>query len=337
MQKLASILLFAIILCQSSFSQSGKVDSLFNNRDTTAVIDSLMKDFDKFLDSLSTPKSFFNIGLGAGTGFFSFENKSSFVTTTEKKLIISPSLGYFHKSGLGVSATAFTINDNTGFNFYQFALSPSYDLIKKKFSTGISYTRYINKDSLEFYTTPIQNELFAYFTYKKLWVRPTINFSYGWGSKASYEKQKLVRLSRLLAATGNQYYVTVKNTESVQDFAMTFSLRKNFDWYDVLGKGDDVSISPALLLNAGTQTFGFNTSYSYNFSAIRANSLPTNSDISDNNQFALQSVSFSLRGSYLKGKFLIQPQVLFDYSLVNYQDELPSFNTVFFVTVNFSF
>src|SRR5215467_4094458 len=129
MQKRASILLVAIVLCKASFSQSGKIDSLFNSRDTTAVIDSLMKDFDKFLDSLSSPKSFFNIGIGAGTGFFSFENKSSFVTTTEKKLIISPSIGYFHKSGFGISATAFTINDNTGFNFYQFAFSPSYDLI----------------------------------------------------------------------------------------------------------------------------------------------------------------------------------------------------------------
>jgi len=336
MQKRASILLVAIILCLSAFSQTGKIDSLFNSRDTTAVIDSLMKDFDQFLDSLAMPKSFFNVSLGAGTGFFSFENKSSFVTTTVKKLIISPSVGYFHKSGFGLSATAFTINDNTGFNFYQFAFSPSYDLIRKKFSTGISYTRYINKDSLEFYTTPIQNEIFAYFTYKKLWVRPTINFSFGWGSKASYEKQKLVRLSRLLSA-GNRYYITVKNTESVQDFSMTFSLRKNFDWYNVLGKGDNVTVSPAILLNAGTQTFGFNTSYSYNFSAIRANSLPSNSDISDNTQFALQSISFALRGSYLKGKFLIQPQVLFDYSLVNYQDELRNFNTVFFVTVRYSF
>jgi len=336
MKILVSILLCIILLWQDSFAQSGKIDSLFQSRDTTAVLDSLMKDFDKFLDSLSAPKSFFNIALGIGTGYFSFEDKGSFVTNTEKKLIISPSLAYYHKSGFGLSATAFMINANSGLNFYQVAFSPSYDLIRKKYSTGISYTRYINKDSLEFYTTPIQNELFAYFAYKKFWVRPTINVSYGWGSNASYQKRKLFRLSRILAGS-NQYYVTIKNKETVQDLSMTFSLRKSFDWYNVLGKGDGIGISPALLLNAGTQTFGFNTSYTSNFSGITANSLPSNSDISDNSQFALQSLSFVLRGSYMKGKFLVQPQVLFDYSLVDYQDELPKFNTVFFITLNYSF
>jgi len=306
------------------------------SRDTTAVLDSLMKDFDAFLDSLSAPHSFFNISLGAGTGYFSFENKSTFVTTTEKKLIISPSMGYFHKSGFGISGTAFMINDNTGLNFYQVAFSPSYDLIKRKFSTGLSYTRYFNKDSLEFYTTPIQNELFGYFTWKRLWVRPTINFSYGWGSKSSYEQRKLTRYSRILSAY-NSYYITVKNQETIQDFSVTASLRKNFDWYNVLGKGDNVTLSPAILLNAGTQTFGFNTSYTYSFSAIRANSLPSNNDISDNTQFALQSLSFVLRGSYLQGRVLIQPQILFDYSLIDYQDELPKFNMVFFITASFTF
>ena len=132
MKHLSFVLLF-IIAQKWSFSQRGTLDSLFASRDTTAVMDSLMKDFDLFMDSLTAPKSFLNISIGAGNGFFSFENKNSVYLSTKRKIILSPGIGYFHKSGLGLSATAFMMNDNGGVNVYQFAFSPSYDLIRRSF------------------------------------------------------------------------------------------------------------------------------------------------------------------------------------------------------------
>jgi len=319
---------------QPANAQQNRIDSLFSHGDTTAVMDSLMADFENFLDSLAKPKSFFTVSLGIGTGFFSFEDKSSVYLTTEKKLLFSPSLSYYHKTGFGISATAFGLRDNNRFNFYQFAFSPSYDLIKRSFSTGISFTKYISKDSLDFYTTPIQNEIFTYFTYKKWWIRPSVSISYGWGTKTEYEQRKYQRLSRLLAQRNSGYYVTVENKESIRDFSLTFSLRKNFDWYNVLGKDDNITFTPVLLLNSGTQQFGFNTSYSYNATAIRVNSLPSNSNISDQSSFALQSVSMVMRGSYMKGRLLLQPQILFDYYLP--ESDSP-FNTVFSVSAGISF
>lgn len=335
MKKLATVLLVLISFQQVS-AQEGRLDSLFANRDTTAVMDSLMLDFEKFLDSLASPKSFFSLSLGAGTGFFSFENKNSVFLTTRKKLILSPSSGYYHRSGLGISATAFLLHDDGALNLYQAAFSPSYDLIKRKFSTGISYTRYFSKDSLNFYATPIQNEVFAYFTWKKLWLRPSINFAYGWGSKTDYERRRLIRYSNILSQR-RRYFVEIKNEEVVQDFSMTISLRKDFDWYDVLGKSDNITLTPVLMLNSGTQNFGFNTSYSYSFNAIRANSLPSNSSITDKTGFALQSASLALRCSYLRGRFIIQPQVLFDYFLPELGDDESPLNTVFSVTAGYSF
>lgn len=335
MKKLA-IVLFIVIGFQPASAQVGKLDSLFAARDTTAIIDSLLKDFDKFLDSLAAPKSFFAVNVGIGTGFFSFENKNSVFLTTRKKLIISPSAGYFHRSGLGISATAFLINDNNTLNFYQVALSPSYDLIRKKFSTGISYTRYFSKDSLNFYATPIQNELFAYFTYKGWWLRPSVNVSFGWGSNTEYEKRRLWRYDVLLSRR-DRYFVEIKNEETVRDFSMTFSLRKDFDWYHVLGKNDNVTFTPLVMLNSGTQNFGFNTSYNYRFNAIRANSLPSNRTITDNTAFAMQSASLALRGSYMKGRLLIQPQILFDYYLLELPEEESPLNTVYAITAGWSF
>ena len=127
MKKLATVLL-VFISFQPAWSQVSRLDSLFAGGDTTAVMDSLMKDFDKFLDSLSAPKSFFAVNIGVGTGFFSFENKNSVFLSTRKKMILSPSAGYYHRSGLGISATAFLIHDDDALNIYQFAFSPSYDL-----------------------------------------------------------------------------------------------------------------------------------------------------------------------------------------------------------------
>jgi hypothetical protein len=330
------VLIVLVVAMQPAFSQNGgKLDSLFSKGDTTAILDSLLKDFDSYLDSIAGSKSFFTVNASIGTGYFSFNEKNSVTVNTQKKLIFSPAVGYFHKTGLGVSASAFALLHN-GMNFYQYAVSPSYDRIKKSYSTGIAYTRYFTKDSLNFYTTPIQNELFAYFSYKKWWVRPTLSLSYGWGSKEEYQKRETTRLARLLEAR-RRYYVIVKNTTSVSDFSATISLRKDFDWYSVLFKRDNITITPIAMLNAGTQTYGFNTSYSYNFSPVRANSLPSNNDISDNTQFAFQSACMALRGSYLKGRFLLQSQVLFDYFLQDLQDSGSKLNTVYSITAGLSF
>lgn len=328
------VLLVLTVAMQPGFSQNGgKLDSLFSKGDTTAILDSLLKDFDLYLDSLVGRKSFFTVNAGIGTGFFSFNDKNTVTVNTEKKLIFSPSAGYFHKSGFGISGSAYALL-NGGMNFYQYSFSPSFDYIKKRISTGIAYTRYITKDSLDFYTTPIQNEVFAYFSYKKWWVRPTLSLSYGWGSNEEYEKREIDRRLRLLRT---RYFVNIKNETSVRDFSATISVRKDIDWYNVLQKSDNITLTPIAMLNAGTQNYGFNTSYSYNFSPVRANSLPSNYEISDNTQFALQSACFALRGSYLKGRFLLQSQVLFDYFLQDLDDSDSKLSTVYSITAGLSF
>lgn len=337
MKKITGLVVF-IMAFQPSFSQSGgKVDSLFASGDTTAIIDSLLKGFDSYLDSITGSKSFFSVNLGAGTGFFSFNEKNSTTVNTRQKLIFSPSAGYFHKSGFGISVTGFAIHEDNALNMYQAAVSPSYDLIKKAFSAGISFTKYITRDSLKFYTTPIQNELFVYFSYKKWWIRPSISFSYGWGSQEEYEKRKLSRLAYLLSLSNN-YYVIVRNEQQIRDFSATCSLRKDIDWYGVFGKKDNLTFTPVVLLNAGTQNFGFNTSYSYNRTPLlRINSMPSNREISGNTQFALQSAGMVFRGSYLTGRFLLQTQVLFDYFLQDVQNAGSKLNTVFSATAGISF
>src|SRR5262245_3944079 len=100
------VLIVLVVALQPAFSQNGgKLDSLFSKGDTTAIMDSLLKDFDSYLDSLVGSKSFFTVNASIGTGYFSFNEKNSVTVNTQKKPIFSPSIGYFHKTGLGFSAS----------------------------------------------------------------------------------------------------------------------------------------------------------------------------------------------------------------------------------------
>ena len=328
------VMICVLVFVKQDTKAQNRIDSLFMHSDAKTVIDSLLKDFDSFLDSLSEPKSFIILSAGIGSGIFSFEDKNSVFLTSQKKLIFSPSVGYYHKSGIGISGTGYILNDNNRLNLYQFVITPSFDVIKRNLSTGVSFSKYLNKNSLTFYTTPIQNEIFAYFSYKKWWLRPSLSISYGWGSKTEYEKKQFKIYKRLLQQS-NRYYLTIRNVESINDLSITISLRKDFNFYNVLSREDNITFTPVILLNSGTQNFGFNTSYTYTLpSAIRVNSTPGNSNISERTELGPQSLTMVLRTSYLKGKFLLQPQILFDYYLPEAEDH---FNTVFSVTASVSF
>jgi hypothetical protein len=333
---LTRLLLPVILACLQlgAVAQQSKLDSLFNGKDSTAVIDSLLSDFGNYLDSLSKPTSFFTVSAGIGTGYFSFENKSSMYFTTAKKPLLSPSAGYYHKSGFGLSATGFVLIDGNNTNFYQFSISPSYDYLRSKnISTGIAFTKYFNKDSLPFYTTPIQQEVFAYFSVKKWKLRPAVSVSYGWGSKEEYEKRQVLLWNRWLQRS-QRGFITVRNEESVHDLATILSLKYNVAWYDVFTKDDGFTFIPVLLFTAGTQRFGFNTSYQSSSAVVRNNFLPSNQQVTEQTGFGAQSISLVLRADYSIGKLFIMPQVLFDYYLPKVDDR---FNMAYSVVAGVNF
>jgi hypothetical protein len=317
------IIVMLVVSCmRQGYAQQSTLDSLFAKGDSTAVMDSLLKDFDNYLDSISKPRSFFSFNLGIGNGYFSFENKNTVYLTNAQRLIVTPSAGYYHKSGIGITTTGYLLLDPENSQFYQFSVTPSYDFIgNRKVGFGFAYTRYFEKDSLPFYTTPIGNELFGYFTYKKLWLRPTISICYGWGSNTEYlQKQTFIWRERLQRY--DRGFIYVKNEESVKDFATILSLKHDFDFYRLFVRQDAFTITPVFLFTAATQSFGFNTSYQYSVNAVRANLLPSNQNISDQSAYRPQSVSLILRTDYNIRKFFVMPQFLLDYYIPQTDDHL---------------
>jgi hypothetical protein len=306
--------------------------------DTTMDYDDLLDDLGDFLDSLLAPRSYLLASLSAGGSYFKFKTRNYTEIYSRKKFVITPTIGYYHKSGAGITFSGRIARDTERRRLYQYSITPSFDFIQsRKAVGGFSYTRYITKDSLSFYTSPLQNELSAYFLYRRSWIQPGIAANYGWGSRK--DLQKRVRYIQLLNTRQIGTVVTTINTEEdVADFSLTASLRHSFYWLDLSENKDYIKFTPMIAFESGTQRYGFNqTTGTYastvrNTGDVKYNSGNVNLD--DKMKFQPLSVTLYLRPEYSVGKFFIQPQVLFDYY---FPADSKNFTTLFSVNTGFMF
>jgi hypothetical protein len=327
------------VVAYSQNNPSDSVISLVHDKsliDTSLNYEELFQDFDAFMDSILTPQSYFLTSLSLTKNFYSFQRKNSTAIETQKKLTYSPTLGYYHKSGLGLTGTGYIVNDGVNTNLYQGAVTGSFDYLKNKsIATGLSFTKFMTKDSLPFYTTPLQNELYAYFTYRKSWVKPMIAISYGWGSRTDYEQRESLIQDLRLRRRGFTY---INTEETVSDFSLVTSVRHDFYWLDVLTYKDHIRFTPQINFTSGTQKFGFNQSSSTYATLLRSNSSvlysTENLYLDDQIKFQPLSLTLFLRGEYSIGKFFIQPQFAMDYYFPATSN---NFNTIFSVNIGCMF
>lgn len=321
MLKQCCIAFFMILFVSTAHSQTNPTDTSMKKEmedllgDTTIDYDELFQDFDAFMDSILTPRSYFMPSISVSRGYFNFTSKTNELLETTPKITYSPMVTWYHKSGFGLSGTGYLINDDKNLNLYQFSVTPSFDYLQNHdLATGLSYTRYFNKDSLPFYTSPLKNEVYAYFTYRKWWVRPMIALSYGWGSRSDYEEREDLIQSLRLRPRG---YTYINTTESVADFSLLASVRHDFYWLDVMTYNDHIRFTPQVSFTSGTQKFGFNQkSNTYGTSILNSTNILYSSEnlyLDDQLDFQPLSLSFYLRGEYSIGKFFVQPQFLLDY------------------------
>lgn len=302
----------AVLFTQFCHAQKGKdsiaVDSSFFD------YEELFSELDALIDSLHAPRSFTLINLAIGQSYFSYKQAKESGSETRKRFIYAPSVSYFDRTGLGIGAGASLVNDGTDLNPYQFSLSGSYDYQKDKaFITGVSLTHYITKGDLPFYTSPLQNELYAYFTHRKLWVKPTVGVSYGWGSRDDFEEREENIQNINLARRG---FTRINTRESISDFNLLASVRRDF-YFLHLFSSDYIRLTPQVSFVSGTQQFGFNQTANTYVTVKRTgrNVLYATENIALDDQLYFQPVSLTgyLKAEYAKGKFYFQPQVLFDY------------------------
>jgi hypothetical protein len=323
--------------------------------DTSLDYDDLLNDLDLFLDSILAPRSFFQVNLSAAAGYFNYTTRNNYVVAVKKRLILSPMIGYYHKSGPGISVSANMIRGRTNYKLYQYSITPSFDLIQsKKWTGGISYTRHITKDSLNFYTTPLQNEIGLYYLRRKGWLQPGVTANYGWGSRTDV-KERIEYLTKIILKERpilrNTAVGTVIDTikvidtirtrlttrESIVDFSLTATLRHTFYWLAIFSHNDCIKFTPMLAFSVGTQQFGFNQTYARTSSIRSAANVTFNrGDVQLDEKLKLRPLSLTLylRPEYSIGKFYIQPQLMLDYY---FPAGIDKFTTFFSVNAGFMF
>ena len=311
-------------------------------------IDALLNDLDLFLDSILAPRSYVLLNLSMTQGYFNFTSKNNLRNRETKKSVWSPLVGYYDKSGVGITVASYAIYDSARQYFYQAAFTPSYDYLQnRKLATGISYTRYFTRNSVPFYTSPLQNELNGYFLWRKSWLQPGVAANYGWGSHTEFHKREET-LKKALTDAADAGTIRIassdtisiikrilaRNSQSIVDFSLMFSVRHDFYWLQVFSKKDYIRFSPMLTASAGTQKFGFNNESTTAFSNIRTAVFYTSRSVSLRQKFQLLSSTLYLRGEYFIGKFFIQPQLLFDYY---FPKKNSGFTTLFSLNTGFLF
>ncbi|MBK8951543.1 MAG: hypothetical protein IPM85_03610 [Chitinophagaceae bacterium] len=196
MPKYLTILIALMMNGVCVFSQTSRTDSaiIINAvakdtslqilSDTSIDYEQLFQDFDAFMDSILTPGSYFMAGINVGKGYYNFIKAGTLgEIESVKKMTYSPIVGYYHKSGPGLTVMGYVVNDGEHQNFYQASITPSFDYLENNLRLELPIPVTLLRTRCLFYTTPIQNEFNAYFTYRKWWLRPSVSLSYGWGKQ----------------------------------------------------------------------------------------------------------------------------------------------------------
>jgi hypothetical protein len=304
--------------------------------DSLASIDSLLTDeallaeIRNLLDSMGIRRSFFSVDLGVGNRLFSLRNNTfNAQQVAENRISLTPSVSYFHKSGLGFSATAFMSVFDGKASFFQYAFSPTYDyLLNRKFSFGLSYAYYLTRDDLTFYATPFKHEIYGYVRGRKGWLRP--GFSAGWAT-GSY---KVIRqLDTVIFGIPRR--ITDTSSVGLKDLALSFSAAHYFEWEDLFKKGDGLTVVPMAMMTVGAQTYDTRAKTTiYSGRLYRYVSRRYNTTSFENTGLRFQSVSMALNATYFIHKLSLSAGYFLNYFLPETDQK---FTHVFSLTAGMTF
>jgi len=198
-----------------------------------------LAELEKQLDSLlqKQQKSEVVAGIGYGNNPAYGSKVTNFELPVVLKTFVAPSLSYYHKSGFYTGVSAYYLFNSNNNPWFEWDLTAGYDYTKNNnFLTGVSYTRYIFTDSSDVPATPIKNEVFAYFYYRKWWLEPGISVDYGWGKDVSKGAH-------------------VRETLRGNDFNVITSVRHPFIFSGIVGRTDVLLFTPSVNLTMGTANY----------------------------------------------------------------------------------
>jgi hypothetical protein len=320
---LKPLFLFASICC-SLFSVNAQV----TKTDSTSInIDSLEREINSFLDlydSLKAPRSYLLISVGAGNTQFSVRNVALNAQQSATNLSITPTLGYYHKSGFGVTYNNYLLVEKGQTQLLQHAATVSYDYLKaENVSFGVSYTRFFAKKEFVNASSPYDNDLLAYvqFGKNKFQYGAMVGFSGGrYRETLQYLDSQQIRMPLTNQFAWRYYYVSDTSDVLVRDLSLIPYLRYNVI-LDGIGKKDYFNLQPTLMLLGSRGTVAIDSKGSIRERRLLDRSRNYSETYSQKSAFQFQSVGLQLDATWYIGKFFLNPQVYLDYYLLSKENK----------------
>jgi hypothetical protein len=266
-----------------------------------AVVSQSLEDLEKQLDSLLSKrdKSEVILGMGYGDNPAYGSKNINLETPIVMKTFMSPSVTYYHKSGLNANISSYYLFNSNHNPWFEWDFSLGYDYTKNQhFLAGVSYTHYLFADSTDVPVTPITNELFTYIYYRDWWLQPGVSLDLGWGT----HRDKLA---------GGHLSETLQGT----DFNIVGTVRHPFVFIDVLKHDDAVMLTPSVGLTTGTANYFSNLkSYQYISRSPKMKMEPRPGfhppfefTKQTNTGFEIRALDLTVSASYMVGKFTLSP------------------------------
>lgn len=303
--------LFIVFLFSKSYAQVIPSDK--------HIMDSLIKndEFIKMLDKMDDVESYFRINVGIGNRLFSGNNKAVQYLGTKDQLVFTPSLGYFHKSGLSLSFAGYLLSENSKLNFYQYALSPSYSYSKGKIVDAlISYIHYFKESRYHASAYPFDDEVYANLLFKKLFIKPGFSAGYSTGNYI-----ETVHIDTTVTILNRPRHITYEDTATtkISSFSLSLSIEHDLTFYKLFAKKDGLRFTPQLSIISGINNYTVShksTTQLYNlYTKRRLKKLRRFKSSTDKGKYEIQSAGLDLDLNYSIGKFYIEPELYLDYYL----------------------
>lgn len=350
MTKPLILLLFVLLPTVSLLAQETVSDTIPINKDS---IEREVNAFLDMLDSLKQPKSYFQVGIGAGNMQYSVNNTALNAQQTKKNINITPVIAYYHKSGFGIAYNGFIAMENGSSSFYQHTITPSYDYeSSEKFGAGITYTRYFKGAVEHELASPYKNDFYGYAEYKNWKIKPSISLGFANGRQSQYSQTDTFAVIKRYLRPDTTIFFKQYDTLHVKlrDYSVIASVRSKFTW-DGITAHDYIVFSTALMMYFGLsdydmeyiskskltpdliQYFRLNKLVAYRFSK-QFPILGASRNYNDTGKFNLQSLGMNVDVAWYIRKFYINPQLYFDYYLLSSKNK---FNALFTVHTGLMF
>jgi hypothetical protein len=269
----------------------------------------LMKGLEKIFEEEDLQGSYFFLNIGAGNNLYNLNNNYLNASQNQGPLIAyNPSLTYYHKSGFNLSLGSTLLRQKPGgFGRTQYSLAAAYDWEKtEKFAAGLALTKYFVKDFYSPYSSPIQNDAYAYFRYEKPFIEPGMTLGYSTGT------YKTARIKdTVINGLPRRFYDSVSNR--LKTFSASITAEHTFKFKRLLTASDNAEFTPSLMLNMSSSSTNISRKSNFPVFNTPAGKRRLNRLIS--NDFRVESLGLDLDLTYTLGNLVIEPDLYTDYYL----------------------